>query len=102
MTLDRLAITMEAYRPSKQCSFVSHEGINVCSECGYVDTSGFPPELVHAICGNSRVRIKRSAGLGDYVAKAIETLLPWTRKKKCEPCKQRQEKLNELGRRITG
>jgi len=51
--------------------------------------------MIHRVC-------TAPAGLGDYVAKAIETLLPWTRKKKCEPCKQRQEKLNELGRRITG
>lgn len=41
-------------------------------------------------------------GLGDYVARAIETLLPWTKKKKCSGCKKRQEMLNEVGRKIIG
>jgi hypothetical protein len=51
-------------------------------------------------------RIKRpctgSPGLGDYVAKAIEFVMPWTKKKKCGGCKKRQELLNAVGRNITG
>ena len=55
----------------------------------------WPLHMIHRVC-------TAPAGLGDYVAKAIETLLPWTKKKKCEPCAKRQQMLNELGRKITG
>jgi hypothetical protein len=46
--------------------------------------------------------IDQAFGLGDVVAKAIETIMPWTKNNKCQPCQQRQAALNALGRKITG
>jgi hypothetical protein len=81
-----------------QCTFVrTKRRINVCSRCGFVDRINVhPPEDVHRDCD------VQTPGLGDYVAKAIETVLPWTKKKKCVTCKQRQEWINALGRKIAG
>lgn len=75
------------------CQFDRADGRCVCRYCHEPDQLGKSP--CHKI---SRPCRKRRKGIGDYVADVASIFV----KKKCEPCKQRQEKLNELGRRITG
>jgi hypothetical protein len=83
------------------CDFKAVRGKNnefKCRRCfGPTVRPKFPREQheIHRPC-------EGAPGLGDYVAKLIETVLPWTKKKKCNSCKQRQEALNAIGRKITG
>jgi hypothetical protein len=69
-----------------------------CTRCRGRDITPTVPREPHQIHRPCSAPL----GWGDRLARAIETVLPWTKKKKCGGCKQRQEALNALGRKITG